>query len=429
MRRLISIVVTTALLSLTTVFSASVAEANDPVEMNLNQTILVWNEISYPDFSNYDIAMSTVSTLTGDAAQVGYTFQPALDPGPCPAPFELYNYCGGPVSSAALNPVNHQTYGLVSGADSPNSMIYSINPQTAEPSFVSVLSVGGSSPVFNIRGIFFDSNGDLYAWYKTNGPSSKIRVYSVDLSSGTMTLAQEYLASDFGSGVTSITLDPDGVLWAFSAIGGNTSAATITLSSTTVTHRFDVTGTSLNESAFDANGYLWFDGTGDNLYTLDVAATDPSASLQLRAQLPASSGAFVISDVPFPTSSGVSDGDKFTLGENFSLNIENARASSDYSVEIHSTPIQLAAGAVASVGSAQIPLNIPSNLAPGNHEIVVTYIAPNGRPVTQTFPVTVEALAATGFEMETPATIAVGFLVLGLLSVIWAARREKLSIK
>ena len=426
MRRFMSSVVAMALLSATPALSLSSAQADDLVQMNLDQTILVWSDINYPDLSNYDVAMSTVSTLTGDAARVGYTFEPALDPGPCPVPFQAYFYCGGPMGSAALNPITRETYGLVSGADAINSTLYIVNPQTGEPTFQSVLTLNGTQP-FNVRGIFFDAAGNLFAWWQNSSTPTLLGVYAVDIQTGVMTLQQNYLKSAFGGGVTSITLDPNGVLWAFSAIGGNTSAATFTLSSTTVTHQFNVTGTSLNESAFDANGYLWFDGTGDKLYTLDVAATDPAASLQLRAQLPALSGAFVISDVPFPTSSGVSDGDQFTLGENFNLNIENARASSDYSVEIHSTPIQLAAGAVASVGTAQIPLTIPSGLSPGNHEIVVTYVAPNGRPVTQTFPVTVAALAETGTDISTPATVAAGFLLLGLLSVIWATRRGKTS--
>lgn len=424
MRRFISAFVALALLSISPSLSVSSAQADDLIEMNLNQTILVWNEISYPDFSNYDVAMSTISTLTGDAAQVGYTFEPALDPGPCPAPFSQYNFCGGPIMSAALNPVTRQTYGLVSGADAINSSLYLVDPQTGVPTFQSILTLGGAQP-FNVRGMFFDEEGNLFAWWQNTSTPLYLGVYAVDIATGVMTLEQNYLKSSFTGGVVSMTLSPDGEVWAFSVAGGNTYSSTVSLNSTTVSPKFSLTGTSLIRSAFDANGYLWSVGSGDKLYTVDVTAADPSSSLEFRADLPASSGAFVISDVPFPTSTGVNDGEAFTLGENFSLNIQNARASSDYVIELHSTPVEIASGVVAPSGGAQISLTIPANTPPGAHELVVSYLAPNGREVTQTFPVTVSALAATGSNPGPPALGAVAFLVLGLLALSWSARRRE----
>lgn len=421
MRRLFSALTAICLLALTPGFAVDAAKASNSVEMNLDQTILVWNDENYPDFSNYNVAMSTVSTLTGDAAQIGYTFEPALDPGPCPAPFQQYNFCGGPLNSAALNPITRQTFGLVSGADAVNSSLYIVDPQTGLPTFQSVLTLNGAQP-FNVRGIFFDADGNLYAWWQNSSTPSLLGVYSVDIATGAMTLEQNYLRSSFTGGVVSITLDPSGQIWAFSVSGGNTNAATISLTSTTVNQEFGFTGTSLIESSFDSNGYLWFVATGDKLYTLDVSAADPAASLEFRANLPALSGAFVISDVPFPTTIGVESGETLTLGTEFGMNIANARAGSGYTVEIHSTPVELASGNVAPTGGAFVPLTIPASVGPGSHEIVISYIAPNGRPIIETYPVTVTGLAATGVETATPTMVASTFLLLGFLAVFWAAR-------
>lgn len=426
MKRLSSLLFSIGAIS-SVLFAGTAASAVDPdVEMNLNQTILVFNDEYYDDFSNWDVAMSTVSTIDGETAQIGYTFQPALDPGPCPEPYEDYSYCGGGVVSAALDPTTRQTYGLVGGADAPHSNVYLINPQTAEPTFEAVLVENGV-PFFNIKSIFFDDQSNLYAWWHDTA-NSQHNIYSVDLATGELILEQSYALSEFDGNVMGFTSDETGQIWAFAAdISGNSYAYTVSLDSSTVNDEFQLTGTYYFEGSFDANGYLWFVSNEDELFTVNVSAADPAATLQSRATLPENSGAFVISDVPFPVSSGVSEGEKLTAGEKIDTSILNARANSEYSVVIYSTPRELAAGTVTPLGQAQVPITIPANLEPGSHELVFTFVAPNGRTVVETYQVTVSALAATGNNISAPSIAALLLLISGAATVYFVHRKRMAS--
>lgn len=407
--------------------SNSATAVDSEVEMNLNQTILVWNDEYYTDFSNWDVALSTVSTVDGAVEQIGYTFEPALDPGPCPAPYEQYNFCGGSISSAALNPVTRSTYALVGGADATNSTVYLINPQTGAPTFQALLTDNGTE-LWNVRSIFFDANGNMFAWWEDQS-AREHKIYSVDIDSGALTLEQSYALADFPGNVLGITADETGQIWAFSvnAQTDETFGSTLGLGSNVVTDEFTLADTSFFKGSFDANGYLWFVTSDNKLMTLDINAGDTVAQ-ESTVNLPDKSGAFVISDVPFPVSSGVTEGEKLTAGQEVNTNILNARANSGYSVVIYSTPRELASGTVSAGGQAQIPITIPANLEPGNHEIVFTFIAPNGRTVTETYQVTVAALAATGSDVATQSLTASAFLLLGLFAVIYTSRRRKANL-
>lgn len=431
MRRFIALISATAIGLTVSVSAITPAQATIDVDMNLDQTILVWSGVNDrvdAGGNNYDIEMSTISTLTGEAAPVGYTFQPALSNDPCPAPYQAFSSCGGPIVSAAMNPDSRATYGLMSGVDSPNSVLYGINPSTGAPTFSYVLTLGDGTSPFGMSGIFFDSSGTLYAWEQDYGVAGSIRIYSVDTSDGVMTSVLTLDKGDFNGRVRSFSYDATGQLWAFSAPSNGfteTYGYRIDLNSSVPLLGFYLLSVTLTDGAFDANGYYWMTTASNELYTLDV--TDAS-TLTYRADIPQYTGALVISDVPFPAAEGVDDGETIAQYAPVTVDISNARASSDYTIEIHSTPVELATGSVAQNGSASVPFEIPNTVPVGDHTLVLTYTAPNGRTVTEEIPVTVAyGLPNTGVDVAGTSLVSITFGMLGLLTLAWVARRRRAS--
>lgn len=409
--------------------------------MPLDQTILVWEDVnfdSYPDGTNWDVEMSTVSTLTGEAAVIGYSQQPAIPEGPCPAPWEdlsvdvtddLTLCGGGTLKSASIHPTTREVFALVAGADSPNSILYTVNPSTAESTLQAVLTTDDENDPFNVRNIFFTPDGNLFATWIYPGEPLNLIVYAVDTTSGEMTVDQTIDLSGIEGRFTSLTVDPDGMAWLFasenvSSEGVDTrrsSIYTVNLETASVTLAFSVDGTTILGGSFDRQGVLWAHGYSGPigleqstvLLTIEPTECDlqATACVTERADLDLAGG-FVVTDVPFASVTGVESEERLLTGSEADIALSGARAGSSYTIQLFSDPVTLAQGSVSRLGSAVSTVVIPENTPPGPHTIVVTYAVPNGIPVEERIPVIVARgqLSATGLPVSDAAVVTIGAL-------------------
>lgn len=427
--------------------------AGDEYTMPLDQTILVWEDVNYdnyPDGSNWDVEMSTVSTLTGDAAVIGYSQQPAIPEGPCPAPWEdltlelgdLQLCGGGTLKSASIHPTTRELFALIAGADSPNSLLYTVNPSTAEPTLEAVLTLNDGYAPFNVRNIFFTADGSLYAtWYEPGQlpENAALTVYLVDVATGVMSVAHTIDLSPMSGQFSSLIVDADGTAWLFASQTNQDGRAsfiyTVDFDTDSIDLAFTLDDLTVRGGSFDRQGVLWAHAESgapapDEVTSLlTIAATECNEQatncVTERADLDITGG-FVVTDVPLAAVAGVQENSQLRTGSTVGVSLSGARAGSSYTVELFSDPVLLAEGAVSRLGSATSSFTIPTSVPPGPHTLVITYAAPNGLPVVEEIPVLVARgeLSATGLDAHVLSAFGIAALITLVGAGILLARRS-----
>ena len=107
-------------------------------------------------------------------------------------------------------------------------------------------------------------------------------------------------------------------------------------------------------------------------------------------------------------------------------------SDSSITIELHSTPVQLATTTADSVGNFSVTVVIPADTAPGAHELWAVGVDPAGNPLVDVLPITVAGdstnssgtLPVTGLNVGQYIGLGLALIAIGGAAV-WGSRRER----